>query len=134
MIERFYFGSRTLIPWTRKINPIWWFKNDEEPDPPGDYLPMRPEWWRQIMWTVRNPIHNFVQYVVGVCDRNYYVVGNHPVWNSQLSDVGLTGWKWSFVLVAIPLPYVSYSGTSLIFNLGWQPSGRFALKLKVHRS
>jgi hypothetical protein len=63
--------------WT-KLNPVWWFLNDDEPDPPDWQLPGKPYLIRQLSWYARNPLQNFGNYVLGVHDRNYTVVGTAP--------------------------------------------------------
>ena len=65
---------------------------------------------------------NFADYVVGVCDRNYTVVGVFPLyattWN-DLPDPHPTGFKWSVCKIAIPLPFVSYTGKHVLWYAGW---------------
>ena len=51
----------------RKMNPVWWFGNTDEP--------VAPDWYRSgkrgrnFMWHLRNPCHNFDFYVIGVADK-----------------------------------------------------------------
>lgn len=125
-------ASVPRISWRTKINPIWWFGNDPEPDAPEWLLPGKPEWFRQFWWHIRNPLNNFARYVVGVEDRAFIAWGPSPVnvpdWTEVSPD--LYGWKWSVVEVGnIYLPYISYSRGSICFHIGWMAwSGRFALK------
>jgi hypothetical protein len=74
--------------------------NDDEPDPPDWQLPGKPFIIRQLSWYLRNPLHNFGKYVLGVTDRNYTVVGAAPVYATSWSDVDpiKTGWKISTIL------------------------------------
>lgn len=53
----------------KKLNPIWWLKNDDDPVPPRGYRPEDPEWKRKLFWAFRNPLHNLTFYVIGVADR-----------------------------------------------------------------
>jgi hypothetical protein len=92
-------------------NPLWWFGNDDEQtvQEADWYLPSRPEWYRELMWGLRNPLQNFRAYVLGVQDRNYRVEVNcgHPDENVvQRDDVGEKGWQ----LATLKFP----SGTDLI--------------------
>jgi hypothetical protein len=72
-------SGRVAQPTWKKLNPVWWFLNDDEPDPPDWQLPGKPYLIRQLSWYARNPLQNFGRYVVGVSDRNYTVVGAAPV-------------------------------------------------------
>jgi hypothetical protein len=82
------------------------------------------------MWNViRNPAQNFRAYVVGVQDRNYTVVGKQPVLTVQRDDIGQLGWQWCLIMLLLPRPFVSYSGTKIVTYLGWQPTGFFGAKL-----
>ena len=63
--------GRVSQPIWKKLNPVWWFLNDDEPDPPDWQLPGKPFIIRQLSWYLRNPLHNFGKYVLGVVDRNY---------------------------------------------------------------
>ncbi len=81
MVEGYQFANRVKKPFLKKINPIWWFQNDDEQtaDQAPWYHPEWPEWRRKFIWNVfRNPLQNFRAYVVGVQDRNYIVTGKSP--------------------------------------------------------
>ena len=118
-----------VVRWYQKINPIFWFQNDEGIDPA--YMPGSAPWVRSIEWWLRNPFWNFFKYVVGVEDRHIIVTGPQPVFATVWSDVGSTGYKWSIIKVGIlRLPFVSYSGTHWLWYLGWLPSGgRLGVKI-----
>ena len=79
--------GRVRQPIWIKLNPVWWFLNDDEPDPPEWQLPGKPFVLRQLSWYLRNPLHNFGKYVLGVRDRNYTVVGATPIYATIWSDV-----------------------------------------------
>ena len=125
--------GRTKMPLAWKLNPVWWFKNDEEPLPPADYYPGSPT--RVIRWYLRNPLQNFGKYVLGVYDRNYTVFGTAPVAVTTFDDVGKLGWKWSAIRLGWRwLPFVSYSGKKVVWYAGWQYWGFFGLKFNVKNS
>src|SRR5262245_11840247 len=112
----------------KKLNPVWWLLNDDEPDPPDWQLPGKPYLIRQLSWYLRNPLQNFGRYVVGVYDRNYTVVGTAPVYATNWSDVhpNRTGWKTSTIHIGwLRLPYVSYENEHMLWYAGWQWSGFF---------
>ena len=116
---------------------MWWFLNDDEPDPPDWQLPGKSYLIRQLSWYARNPLQNFGNYVLGVHDRNYTVVGTAPVYITNWSDVGLNqqGWKISSIhLGALRLPFVSYEGEYIRLYGGWQWSGFFGLKFNIKNS
>ena len=120
-----------------KLNPLWWFLNDDEPDPPGWQLPGKPYLIRQLSWYGRNPLQNFGHYVLGVHDRNYTVVGTAPIYATNWSDTGLLrqGWKVSMIhLGALRLPFVSYEDENFLFYAGWQWSGFLGLKFNIKNS
>ena len=96
---------------------MWWFLNDDEPDPPDWQLPGKPFIIRQLSWYLRNPLHNFGKYVLGVVDRNYTVVGTAPVYATFWSDAdpAKKGWKVSTIRIGgLRLPFVSYEDEYLI--------------------
>ena len=129
--------GRVRQPIWIKLNPVWWFLNDDEPDPPEWQLPEKPFVLRQLSWYLRNPLHNFGKYVLGVRDRNYTVVGAAPVYATIWSDVdpAKTGWRVSTIyLDGLRLPFVSYENDSVIWYAGWQWSGFFGFKLNIKKS
>ena len=36
--------GRTPMPLVKKLNPLWWFGNHDEPTPPAWYMPGSPQW------------------------------------------------------------------------------------------
>ena len=121
-----------VYPWTTKINPIWWFQNDEGIDP--SYQPDWPHWKRAIYWWFRNPMWNFFKYVVGVEDRELTVTGTAPVflpyWEGGPQE-GQSPFKWSVIRTGwLILPFVSYSSAHTTLYAGWMPSGgRLGIKI-----
>jgi hypothetical protein len=130
-------SGREALPIWRKLNPVWWFLNDDEPDPPDWQLPGKPYLIRQLSWYARNPLQNFGKYVVGVRDRNYTVVGMAPVYATNWSQVepDRTGWKVSTIHIGwLRLPYVSYESERVLWYAGWQWSGFFGFKFNIKNS
>jgi hypothetical protein len=130
-------SGRLAQPIWKKLNPVWWFLNDDEPDPPSWQLPGKPYLVRQLSWYARNPLHNFGKYVLGVCDRNYTVTGTAPVYVTVWSDIdpSNTGWKASTIRIGwVRLPFVAYENEYVIWYAGWQWSGFFGLKLNIKNS
>lgn len=119
--------GRTAKPLLLKLNPVWWFANDDDPPPEG---------YSAFGWWLRNPMHNLMFYVLGVADRNYTVYGRDPVNIGVRADIGQEGWHNTVILAGgwLPLPYVSYSNSRFTFYLGWQPSGRLGAKVNIHRN
>ena len=130
-------SGRIPQPLWKKLNPVWWLLNDDEPDPPHWQLPGKPYLLRQLSWYVRNPFHNFGKYVLGVCDRNYTVVGSSPVYATTWSDIdaNMTGWKVSTINVSgFRLPFIAYEDEHVIWYAGWQWSGFFGFKFNIKNS
>lgn len=144
--ETMQMEGRELIPWTKKINPIWWLQGPDGWTVPSinngqPYLPdVTNVYLRRFYWFVcRNPLMNFVGFVIGVEDRNYSVTGSVPVLRTTGRDCDppQLGWRWAVLSPGrrARLPYVSYWGPvpltnqKLEFYLGWRPaSGGFGLK------
>lgn len=129
--------SRQAYPLRLKLNPAWWFQNLAEPDPPEWYKPSEKTWWRYVAWYCRNPLHNMGRYVVGVCDRNYSIIGTAPVRATTFSDANLDriGWKWSVIRLGwMRLPFVAYENSRITFYIGWQWWGFFGVKLVLNKT
>lgn len=127
-------AGRVRQPWSKKINPLWWFQNDEDPLPPDWYLPGNA--FRLPLWYARNPLQNFSKYVVGVYDRNYTVTGTAPVKVTAWNDIGdKTGWKFSVIKIGLlRLPFASYTGKRFMFYIGWQWWGFLGAKFNLLHS
>lgn len=113
----------------QKFNPVWSLGNADDPEPPAWYRPESPN--RRWLWQMRNPLHNFTFYVVGVSDKPTTRTGRYP------SDVFAPGggWNWAFVRHKfIPLPFVSFDGRFCRFYLGWRESGNLGSKLNFKRA
>lgn len=130
-----------MIPLSKKLNPLWWFKNDSEQklnDGTTDwYMPGKPEWLRRVAWEFRNPLQNFRAFVVGVKDKEFETVvvkGNPDPTVIQRNDVGELGYQITYLKLksGVRLPFVSYSGKKFVWYVGWQPSeGFFGVKFNI---
>ena len=111
-----------------KFNPVWWFGNSDQPNPPDDYRPNDKA--RLLKWRTRNPFHNFTFYVIGVADKKIKRSGCHPE-QTFLSDGGwnfaVTRYKWC------PRPFVSWchGNKGFHFYCGWRTAGNFGFKCNV---
>ena len=129
--------GRVQQPIWKKLNPVWWFLNDDEPDPPDWQLPGKPYFIRQLSWYARNPLQNFGKYVLGVSDRSYTVVGTAPVYAAVWSDVNpsKTGWRVTTIHVSgLRLPFISYENEHIVWYAGWQWWGFFGFKFNIKNS
>lgn len=129
--------GRERMPLYKKLNPLWWFGNTEEPRPPEGLYVGNPEWLRVLRWYLRNPFQNFGKYVLGVYDRNYTVTGTPPVLLTAWSDWpnGRTGFKFSVIGIGLlRLPFVSYTGKRVMWYAGWQWWGYFGFKFNLLHS
>ena len=111
---------------TQKWNPLWWFGNADDPQPPGWYRRGDPH--RESRWRMRNPLHNFTYYVIGVADKNVTRTGKFPA--HVFAPGG--GWNWAFTRARLlPLPFVSFDGKFFRTYLGWRESGNFGGKVNL---
>jgi hypothetical protein len=108
----------------QKWNPLWSFGNASDPSPPAWYRPDDAR--RRWLWHLRNPLHNFTHYVIGVSDKPVTRTGRYPA--HVFAPDG--GWNWAFTRYRwLPLPFISYEGKHSRFYLGWRESGNFGGKL-----
>lgn len=121
---------------------MWWFRNGDSWHAPEinnglPYLPdVKAQWLRDFYWFCRNPIGNFMGFVIGVEGFDYTATGPAPVMLTTLYDATPKryGWHWSIIKCGWAfLPFVSYSGTKFLWYLGWRPSsGGFGFKFNIH--
>ena len=107
-----------------KLNPVWWFKNSDEPIPPDWYKPNDKH--RVRKWLFRNPLHNFDNYVIGIADKSSVRSGRYPLQTSNPHG------GWNFAISRrklIVLPFVSYRRGKFEFYLGWRERGNFGAKM-----
>jgi hypothetical protein len=117
-------AGRNLTKW----NPIWWFGNVDDPEPPAWYRPGSPS--RGWLWQLRNPLHNFTFYVIGIADQPFTRDGKFP--NDVFARDG--GWNWAVAKHAwLRLPFISFNGERGRFYLGWRERGNFGAKINFGR-
>jgi hypothetical protein len=133
--------DRVPIPWTTKINPLWWLVGPDGWNVPDinngqPYLPeVKNVWLRRFYWFIlRNPLMNFHGFVLGIEDHNYTVTGSYPVLKTTGKDCVpiQEGWRWAILKYGwMRYPFVSYYKIGVIeFYFGWRPhSGGFGLKI-----
>ena len=108
----------------QKWNPLWSFGNADDPMPPDWFRPGSPS--RRMSWQMRNPMHNFTHYVIGVTDKNTTRTGKFPA--HVFAPDG--GWNWAVTRHRwLPLPFMSFDGKRSRFYLGWRESGNFGGKI-----
>jgi hypothetical protein len=114
------------IHWYDKLNPVWWFKNIDEPKAPAWYKPHDHN--RTLKWRFRNPFHNFNAYVIGVADKKIVRSGRYP---DQISNP-LGGWNFAVSKYKwVRLPFISYQRGKFHFYIGWRDRGNFGAKINV---
>lgn len=112
----------------QKWNPLWSFGNIDDPAPPEWYRPGKSD--RSMMWQMRNPMHNFTHYVVGVSDRETKRTGRFPA--HVFAPGG--GWNWAVTRARIcPLPFISFEGSFGRFYIGWRENGNLGGKINFKR-
>lgn len=90
-----------------KLNPLWWLVGPDGWEVPtvNNGEPYIPEvtngFMRKFYWFIcRNPLMNFVAFVMGVEDKTYTVWGPKPVlavtWRDVVDPV-TTGFKWALL-------------------------------------
>lgn len=110
---------------TRKWDPVWWWGNADDPQPPAWYRPGRP--LRGLLWQLRNPLHNFTFYVIGVHDADFVRRGRAPAHVFHPDG----GWNWAVIERGwLRLPFVSYAGRHVRAYALWREKGNFGLKLQ----
>ena len=108
----------------QKWNPLWSLKNADDPIPPGWYRPQHPD--RAMAWQLRNPLHNFTHYVVGVTDMDTVRTGRYPT--HVFAPDG--GWNWAFTRYGCCiLPFLSFAGERWFIYAGWRETGNLGGKI-----
>ena len=120
-------GPRPIV---KKLSPIWWVYNSDDPIPPSEYMPGKPDWLRAAMWYARNPLHNLAFYVIGVADQDYSMWTKFITKNVYVSAID----AGKVAGVPVRLPFFSYQGQWITFHLGWQMHGDFTAKLNINKS
>ncbi len=108
----------------QKWNPVWWFGNVDDPEPPEWYRPGSRG--RRPLWQLRNPLHNFTFYVIGIADKPFTRSGKFP--DSVFAPDG--GWNRAVARYkCVRLPFISFSGNCCQFYFGWRERGNFGCKV-----
>ena len=119
---------------------LWWFRNGDSWHAPEinngqPYLPgISIHVLRDVLWFFRNPIGNFMGFVIGFEGLGYVVVGEAPVLLTTGRDGTPQIIGWRSCIINGWAPYASYWGPlalgyNLEFYFGWRPaSGGFGLK------
>ena len=108
----------------QKMNPVFWFGNLDDPQPPEWYA--RDDAARGRKWHRRNGLHNFTFYVIGIADREFEQTGRFP--GTVFHPHG--GWNWTVCRYRwLRLPFISYKGRHVVFYVGWRERGNFGVKL-----
>jgi hypothetical protein len=112
------------IHFYNKLNPVWWFGNIDDPEPPAWYRPDSKR--RFFLWHLRNPFHNFDHYVIGIGDKTFVRSGRYPERNSNPDG----GWDFAVARRELAvLPFLSCQHGRFNFYLGWRERGDFGIKL-----
>ncbi len=106
---------------------MWWFRNGDSWHAPEinnglPYLPnVKLQWLRDFYWMCRNPLGNFMGFVVGFEGTGYSVRGPAPVLATTPRDETPEryGWKWS--VINGWAPFIAYNGPRVEAYLGWRP-------------
>lgn len=123
--------------WYKKINPIWWFGNDLEKEPPKRYYETYPHWARILNWRLRNFAYNFFNFVIGFMDKDLIIYGM----DGEEQDAFLPRQEGRFIKTliinyGIYLPFyswwISYDNghKQFQFYIGWY-FGRFGIKCRI---
>ena len=131
------------IPWSKKLNPCWWPKNDHEPCPPDKYKSDKTQWQRIIYWWLRNPFCNFTEYVIGVLNhqkdikfivdwKSEYTVTHRTKDKTKIEprwQFWIAHWKW-FPFFGIEFKSEqNHDGKYWHIYTGWRREGIFASRL-----
>jgi hypothetical protein len=118
---------------------LWWFRNGDSWHAPEvnngkPYLPdVTNQFLRDFLWFFRNPIGNFMGFVIGFGGVGYTVKGPEPVMLTTLYDANPPQYGWKWAVINGWAPFVSYSGKLVLWYLGWRPySGGFGAKFNLH--
>lgn len=111
-----------------RLDPIWWFGNADEPEPPSWYLPGHR--LRMLKWRFRNSFHNFNDYVIGVADKETVRYEKCP----QSQGGYRRGWNFAVTEYRhLRLPFADYRRGRFEFYLGWRERGNFGAKLNFRQ-
>jgi len=103
------------IPWYKKINPLWWFGNYNDPvtlPTHNQFHPNKSLWIRKLLWGIRNPLHNFFFFVIGLVDKPD-IINFGQVWPKENQ-------KYNIIL-----PFISRKGKKIEWYIGWREGLKF---------
>jgi hypothetical protein len=119
--------SNLNIQTCEKFNPVWWLGNADEPVPPPWYRPNAQ--MRTFLWHLRNPLHNFNNYAVGIHDKESVRSGWYPRGLSNPNG----GWNFAVSKYKhLRLPFWDYHRSKFEFYFGWRVGGNFGIKMNWH--
>jgi hypothetical protein len=118
---------------------LWFFRNGDSWSAPtinngAPYLPnITNKALRNFLWFCRNPLGNFMGFVIGFEGHDYTVSGPAPVMLTTPYDAVPPAYGWKWCVINGWAPFVAYSGKRILFYLGWRPaSGGFGFKFNIH--
>lgn len=124
--ETEHITDRTPVPLATKLNPIWWLHGPDGWEVPEanngqPYLPeVKNIWLRRFYWFfARNPLMNFVGFVIGVEDHNYSVTGTAPVLRTTGRDTEPQQIGWRTAVIRTSVSPVAGGITALAILLVW---------------
>lgn len=118
--------DHTPVSIWNKLNPLWWLVGDDGWNVPtvNNGEPYLPEvtniWLRRFYWFIcRNPLMNFVGYVLGAEDKNYTVIGSDQVLRTTGRDCTpeVFGFRWAIAESGFSIGALIVS--VIAFALGW---------------
>lgn len=125
-IETVKMTDRVAVPWRTKINPVWWLQGPDGWKVPqinngAPYLPdVTNVWLRRFYWFIcRNPLMNFVGFVVGVEDKNYSATGSSPVTKTTGRDCEPQQFGWRWAILFPPFSLTAFMATLVLGVLAW---------------
>ena len=123
------------IPLYKKLNPLWWFGNEDDGWCGEKDKGMR--WWLTkncsgkctiscaVKWFIRNPMHNFVFYVIGFADHE---IENKTFWPSPPHKILFTMRRVKGTI--IKLPFFAFRCKKWEGYIGWRERGNFGIALR----
>jgi hypothetical protein len=118
--------DHTPVSIWNKLNPLWWFVGDDGWNVPDinngePYLPdVTNIWLRRFNWFIcRNPLMNFVGYILGAEDKNYTVYGSDQVLRTTGRDCTPEqfGFRWAVLDPGLSIGAIIVS--LIAAALGW---------------
>jgi len=108
------------IPWYKKINPLWWFGNYNDPvtsPAHAEFHPGMPLLVRRFLWFCRNPMHNLFAFVIGFDDR------------PEIVNAGKL-WPKDGQRINIVLPLFSFRTSHREGYIGWRNGTNFGIAFR----